>query len=67
MMKLISDITLSLFTDLSIGRTFALLLAAWCIHLTALAIYRGLLMLLDVIRNVIVDSILGISVFQPDC
>ena len=43
MMKSISDITPSWFTGLTIGRTFALLLAAWCIHLAALAIYRGLL------------------------
>ena len=42
MIELNSDMTLSLFSGLISGRTFALLSASWCIYLTALAIYRGL-------------------------
>ena len=41
MIKSTSDITPSFHPSLTIGRASALLSAAWCIYLTALAIYRG--------------------------
>ena len=42
MLKSTANTMPSFLFDLMRGRTFVLLLSAWCIYLTALAIHRGL-------------------------